>query len=129
MVRSPTLMVLVLAPLAFVEIEGSAVAVTRGAVCNELGRSCLRECDNSTSDELAHTQCLTVCNDARAACNVGNAPTRNSGNQIAPGSSTGRGSTKVGVQPPTNAGSKEPVSGGSSGHPVIEERPGGGGRH
>ena len=38
MVRSPTLMVLVLAPLAFVEIEGSAVAVTRGAVCNELGR-------------------------------------------------------------------------------------------
>lgn len=74
--RTHVLTALMLAPLALTGGLVSAKAVTRGAVCNELARSCLRECDGAETEEVA-TQCKVTCYTARDACNAGNGASRN----------------------------------------------------
>ena len=74
--RTGALGALILALLTLAAGLGPAKAVTRGAACNELARSCLRECEGAET-EVAYTQCKITCYTARDACNVGNGASRN----------------------------------------------------
>jgi hypothetical protein len=56
-------------------------------------------------------------------------PPKSAGAAQPPGSSGGKGTTKIGVTPPASAGAKQEPSGGSTGHPVIEKQSGSGGKH
>jgi hypothetical protein len=109
--RTDALVALMLVPLILAGGLQPAKAVTRGAVCNELARSCLRECANADT-EYAYSQCQITCYSARDACNAGNGNTSRKNPAGPPGSPPKHGIG--GVSPPPNAGTNKGPSGGGS---------------
>jgi len=126
--RTHVLAALMLAPLILAGGLEPAKAVTRGAVCNELARSCLRQCDDAETEKAA-TQCKTTCYTARDACNVGNGASRN----YKPTGSPPTG--KTGITTPglptglQNGGARLPPQGPTPSSGAPDKPSGGGTRH
>ena len=123
--RTDILAALMLASLILAGGLVPAKAVTRGAVCNELARSCLRECDDAEFEKVS-TQCKANCYIARDACNAGNGASRN---YKPTGGDPPKGKGGVATPGLPTGGSRLPPQGPtpSSGAP---DKPGGGGtRH